>query len=203
MADPDKTSKKDEESARQAERQSEAIRRPPDKIAAPETGTREASRPQAAMTAEPTATTEGMGQVGEGMQRMIGGAGRAAGATVSGIGGAASSALQSAGNVGGSAIGATRDVLNNVISATEEVGSNLVGGVTHVAIDVVHGVGDVGESAVHTVTDLLAALVGGVKTVVSEALPGGGVATERVQTEEEVQYRKPAAGQTTVEEALH
>jgi hypothetical protein len=203
MADPDKTSKKDEETTRQAERQAEAMRRPPDKVPAPEATTREASRVQAITEPTATAETEGVGRVGEGVQRVIGGAGRAAGATVSGIGGAASSAFQSAGNVGGSAIGATRDVLNNVISATEEVGSNLVGGVTHVAIDVVHGVGDVGESAVHTVTDLLAALVGGVKSVVSEALPGGGVATERAPTEEQVQYRRPAAERTTVEEALH
>lgn len=200
MAEPDKSGKKDDEAARQAQRQTEAVRRPPDTI----TNATEASRPHGmAASLSETVAGEGRGRAGEGMERMIGGAERAADATVSGVGNAASGALRSAGSVGGSAIGVTRDVLNNVISATEEVGSNLVGGVTHVAIDVVHGVGDVGESAVHIVTDLLAALVGGVKTVVTEVLPSGTATAEgeRTPTEQEAQYRSKS--ERVAEEAIH
>jgi hypothetical protein len=62
-----------------------------------------------------------------------------------------------------------------------------------------HGVADVGETAVHTVTDLLATLVGGVKTIVSEALPGGAGA-ERTQTDQ-ARYRRTERPER--EEVIH
>lgn len=155
--------------------------------------TRRAQRTEASREVPERETDERMARVG-------GASDKATDASYSGFADAASSAFQSAGSAGGSAVGATRDVLNNVILATEEVGSNLVGGVTHVAIDVVHGVADVGETAVHTVTDLLATLVGGVKTIVSEALPARSGA-ERAQTGDQARYRRTERPER--EEAIH
>lgn len=87
------------------------------------------------------------------------------------MGGAVSDTMNTVGSVGGGAVGVTRDVLKHVILATEDVGTGLVGGARHIATDVVHGVGDVGATAVHTMTDLLVGIVGGMKTVVGEAMP--------------------------------
>ncbi|MEN3292505.1 MAG: hypothetical protein V7642_1758, partial [Burkholderiales bacterium] len=94
MADPEKTGRKDEEAARQASRQAEAIRRPPDTMPTSDTTVREATRAQAASAGATTGAgasaaaapeTQGMGgRAQEGVTRMIGGAERMAGATVSG-----------------------------------------------------------------------------------------------------------------------
>lgn len=107
----------------------------------------------------------------EGIENMAGKAGRMAGEAASGARSMVSDTLRSVGTVSDEVIGVARDVLKGAVAATEEVGSGLVGGVQHVATDVVHGVGEVGGTAVHTLTDLLVGIVGGVKTVVSEAMP--------------------------------
>lgn len=128
---------------------------------------RDSARTQAA--AEQAAAETGAYH--EGIESMAGKAERVAGQAASGARDMVSGTLRSVGTVSDEVIGVARDVLKGAVAATEEVGSGLVGGVQHVATDVVHGVGEVGGTAVHTLTDLLVGIVGGVKTVVSEAMP--------------------------------
>lgn len=126
---------------------------------------------EAATEAAAEQTAAETGAYHEGIENMADKAGRVAGQTTSGARNMMSDTLRSVGTVGDEVIGVARDVLKGAVAATEEVGSGLVGGVQHVATDVVHGVGEVGGTAVHTLTDLLVGIVGGVKTVVSEAMP--------------------------------
>lgn len=119
------------------------------------------------------------------------------------------------------AIAATEDVGSNLLGGVAHLAKDLVHGVRDVGGDVatvvkdsangtVDAVGDIGGRAVHTLTHLLTdtvggirqvagAAVGGVKTVVGEAMPRSSPRTERPLAEE---ARRPPQRQTVVSEDL-
>jgi len=157
------------------------------------------------LVAEQTAAATGASH--EGLENLTGKAERAAGKTASGARHTVSNTLKSAGGVGDEVIGVARDVLKGVVVATEEVGSGLVSSVEHVAKEVVHGVGQVGGTAVHTLTELLVGIVGGVKTVVGEAMPRKSARAEGRESSAGIVERKRGeagepASRTTVTEVV-